>query len=138
MISKESSLAENLNEEIPALIETLLATEQRLEDLTEGQVDTVAGRDGRTLVLRRAQDQMRHNEAVKQSAILNALPAHIALLDGQGFIISVNEAWRSFADRNALAAPEHGWASITSRPATRLKVITHLRLIRSLPAFAVC
>jgi len=74
MISKESSLAENLNEEIPALIETLLATEQRLEDLTEGQVDTVAGRDGRTLVLRRAQDQMRHNEAVKQSAILNALP----------------------------------------------------------------
>lgn len=108
MISKESSLAENPNEEIPALIETLLATEQRLEDLTDGQVDSVSGRDGRTFVLRRAQDQLPRNEAVKQSAILNALPAHIALLDDQGFIISVNEAWRCFADANALDAPRHG------------------------------
>lgn len=108
MILKESSLVEDTHEEIPALIETLLATEQRLEELTEGQVDSVAGRDGRTFVLRRAQDQLRHNEALKQSAILNALPAHIALLDGQGFIISVNEAWRRFADENALDVPGHG------------------------------
>ncbi|MEO8271439.1 MAG: PAS domain-containing protein, partial [Aureliella sp.] len=107
MISDNSSLAECVNEEIPALIETLLTTEQRLEELTAGEVDTVAGRDGRTFVLRRAQDQLRHSEATKQADILNALPAHLALLDTQGNIISVNEAWRQFADANLLTSPEH-------------------------------
>ncbi|MEO8601766.1 MAG: ATP-binding protein [bacterium] len=90
------------HEDIPALIETLLDTEQRLEELTAGEVDTVAGRDGRTFLLRRAQEQLRHSEARKQAAILNALPAHVALLDAQGIIISVNEAWRRFADANHL------------------------------------
>jgi len=108
MISDQSSLAGTVNEEIPALIETLLAAEQRLEELTGGEVDTVAGRDGRTFVLGRAQDQLRDSEATKQVAILNALPAHIALLDGQGLIVSVNEAWRSFADANLLPAVAHG------------------------------
>lgn len=73
-------------EEVSALIETLHATGQRLEELTAGEVDTVADRRGRTILLRSAQDHMRHNEAAKQPAILNALPAHIALLDAQGII----------------------------------------------------
>jgi diguanylate cyclase (GGDEF)-like protein len=94
--------------EVFALIETLHATGQRLEDLTAGKVDTVTDRRGRTVMLRRAQDHMRFNEAAKQAAILNALPAHIALLDAQGRIISVNQAWRQFADTNALTAPAYG------------------------------
>ena len=48
------------------------------------------------------------DEAAKQAAILNALPAHIALLDTQGRIISVNEAWRQFAGANTIQAPGHG------------------------------
>jgi diguanylate cyclase (GGDEF)-like protein len=95
-------------EEVSALIETLHVTGQRLEDLTAGEVDTVTDRRGRTVMLRRAQDHMRHHEAAKQAAILNALPAHIALLDAQGRIISVNQAWRQFADANLLQAPAHG------------------------------
>ncbi|MFZ2392908.1 sensor domain-containing protein [Rhodoferax sp.] len=90
------------------MIETLHVTGQRLEDLTAGEVDTVTDRRGRTVMLRRAQDHMRHHEAAKQAAILNALPAHIALLDAQGRIISVNQAWRQFADANLLQAPAHG------------------------------
>ena len=35
-----------------------------------------------------------------QMAILNALPAHIALLDTAGVILAVNEAWRRFASAN--------------------------------------
>ena len=96
------------NEKVSALIATLHETEQRLEELTAGEVDTVADRDGRTLLLRRAQDQLRHREAAKQAAILNALPAHIALLDTQGLIISVNEAWRRFARANVLQGPGYG------------------------------
>ena len=96
------------DEEIAALIETLHQTGQRLEELTAGEVDTVADRDGRTFLLRHAQEQLRHSEAAKQAAILNALPAHIALLDTQGRIISVNEAWRRFAGANALQSPGYG------------------------------
>lgn len=99
--------APGANEEVSALIETLHQTGQRLEDLTAGQVDTVTDRRGRTVLLRRAQDHLRHNEAAKQMAILNALPAHIALLDAQGFILSVNEAWRRFASDNVLQSASH-------------------------------
>lgn len=96
------------NEEISALIETLHSTGRRLEKLTGGEVDVVADRDGRTFVLRHAQEQLRHNETVRQAAILDALPAHIALLDSQGRIVSVNQAWQQFGDANAPQHAEYG------------------------------
>jgi diguanylate cyclase (GGDEF)-like protein/PAS domain S-box-containing protein len=95
------------DEEISALIEVLHKTGERLEELTAGEVDTVADRDGRTFVLLRAQEQLRHIEAAKQAAIVNALPAHIALLDNDGLILSVNEAWRRFVCVNAVQGPGH-------------------------------
>lgn len=94
--------------EVSRLIEVLHETGQRLEELTAGEVDAVADRLGRTVLLRRAQDYLRYNEAAKQAAILNALPAHIALLDSQGRIVSVNETWRRFAGANALLSSECG------------------------------
>ncbi len=107
-MSTDSSLSTgSADKEISELIETLHRTGQRLEELTAGEVDTVANRTGRTVVLKRAQDYMRLNEASRQAAILNALPANIALLDNQGSIISVNEAWRQFGRANALQGPEH-------------------------------
>jgi diguanylate cyclase (GGDEF)-like protein len=108
MNSKNSASGADRQVEVSALIETLHTTGKRLEYLTAGEVDTVTDRRGRTVMLRRAQDHMRFNEAAKQSAILNALPAHIALLDAQGRIVSVNQAWRQFADANSLQAPAYG------------------------------
>lgn len=108
MSQSHAKPAVDLQGEISTLIETLHATGQRLEDLTAGQVDTVTDGRGRTVMLRRAQELMRHNVAAKQEAILNALPAHIALLDAQGRIISVNQAWRQFADANLLQAQAYG------------------------------
>jgi diguanylate cyclase (GGDEF)-like protein/PAS domain S-box-containing protein len=96
------------NQEVSALIATLHQTGQRLEELTSGEVDTVAGDDGRTFLLLRAQEQLRHIDAARQSAIINALPAHIALLDGRGVIVSVNGAWQAFACENAAHGPGHG------------------------------
>jgi diguanylate cyclase (GGDEF)-like protein/PAS domain S-box-containing protein len=90
------------DEEVLTLIEVLHASSKRLEDLTGGEVDTVTSRDGLTILLRHAQEHLRANEATKQAAILNALPAHIALLDSEGLIISVNEAWRSFPDADPM------------------------------------
>lgn len=93
------------HDDIPGLIETLLETERRLVSLTSGEVDSVSGLDGRTFLLQRAQEHLRHREASKQAAILNALPAPIALIDAQGIIISVNDAWRIFPTASAIQRP---------------------------------
>jgi PAS domain S-box-containing protein len=98
MNPEESSLAVDANEEIPALIETLLATEQRLEELTAGEVDTVTGRDGRTFMLRHAREQLRLREAARQAALLNELrvlfdmvPAMIWFKDTENGFLRVNK-----------------------------------------------
>ena len=54
---------------------------------------------------------MRRSEATRQAAILNALPAHVALLDAQGRIVSVNDAWRRFAIANGMIDPTWGVGS---------------------------
>ncbi len=97
--------------EISALIATLHATGQRLQQLTSGEVDTVADQHGHTFVLREAQVHLRHHEAAKQASILNALPANIALIDTRGMIVSVNEAWKSFSPAGAASAPGAGVGS---------------------------
>jgi PAS domain S-box-containing protein len=65
MKPEDSPALEDGNQEISALIQTLIQTEQRLEELTGGEVDTVADAGGRTFLLRRAQEQLRDNEAAK-------------------------------------------------------------------------
>lgn len=95
-------------EDLPTLIELLHETVRRLEILTGGEVDSVADHEGRPFLLRRAQEQLRRNEAAKQAAILNALPERIALLNVHGQIITVNDAWRQFAETNALQDDDHG------------------------------
>lgn len=49
----------------------------------------------------------REAERLVQSA-LDALSAHIAILDKDGRIIGVNEAWRTFADDNGFSGPNYG------------------------------
>jgi PAS domain S-box-containing protein len=43
-----------------------------------------------------------------QIAILNALPAHIALIDSQGVILAVNESWRRYGARNGADLAKFG------------------------------
>ncbi|MCG3127773.1 MAG: Adaptive-response sensory-kinase SasA [Phycisphaerae bacterium] len=52
------------------------------------------------------QDRLRESEAFLR-ATLDALPAHIAIVDPQGVILAVNRSWRQFAECNGLAAPDH-------------------------------
>lgn len=95
-------------DEIAELIESVHSSLLRLDHLTAGEVDTVATRDGRAFLLLRAQEQLRHNGAARQAAILNSLPAQIALLDMQGQIISVNQAWRRSSALGHMSNPDHG------------------------------
>jgi diguanylate cyclase (GGDEF)-like protein/PAS domain S-box-containing protein len=96
------------SDEISIVIKALREADLRLEELTSGEVDTVSDRDGRSFLLRRAQDQMREAEAAKQAAILNALPACIAVLDVAGRVLSVNEMWGRLTSGNALHGPAYG------------------------------
>jgi PAS domain S-box-containing protein len=95
------------DEEIAALIEHLHAADQRLEHLLKGEVDSVTDRRGRTTLLRRAQGHLRQSEIARQAAIVNALPAHIALLDARGGIVLTNTAWQRFSGASAMHAPGH-------------------------------
>ncbi|HEY2583091.1 MAG TPA: PAS domain S-box protein [Mucilaginibacter sp.] len=46
--------------------------------------------------------------AERQSAILNALPANMVLLNEAGKIVAVNESWRKFTLENNLGVPKYG------------------------------
>ena len=102
------------SEEIHSLVRQLHETQQRLKDLTGGEVDAVIHPDGRSYLLQEAQDKLRLGEKAQRDAantmmgILNALPAHIALLDAHGVIRSVNDHWKQFATANGLHGPAHG------------------------------
>jgi len=60
----------NVTAEVAGLIETLHKAEARLEELTEGEVDSVMNLAGRTFLLRPAQEQLQRSEAAKQAVIL--------------------------------------------------------------------
>lgn len=93
------------------LIRALGETNRRLEDLTAGEVDTVTDRQGHSFLLQRAQERWRQSAVEKQAAIIDALPAHIALLNAEGVILSANESWRQFTDGNALLNPRYAVGS---------------------------
>jgi PAS domain S-box-containing protein len=52
------------------------------------------------------EQKLRDSDAFSAS-ILNSLTAHIAVLDAQGVIVSVNNAWRQFAKENDLLESSH-------------------------------
>lgn len=55
---------------------------------------------------RRAREAAARLEAQTQMEILNAIPAHVALVDPEGVIQVTNESWRQFATANLLQGPE--------------------------------
>ncbi len=78
-------------------------------DLDGRQVEIVLATDITTRLA--AEAALRNSEILKrqalesQAAILNALPAHVALLDPGGVILAVNESWRRFAFANLAHSP---------------------------------
>jgi diguanylate cyclase (GGDEF)-like protein/PAS domain S-box-containing protein len=96
------------SDEISVVIKALREADLRLEELTSGEVDTVSDREGRSFLLRRAQNQLRESEAARQAAILNALPACIAVLDVAGRVLSINDMWGRLTAGNALHGPAYG------------------------------
>jgi signal transduction histidine kinase len=84
------------------------ALQQRLEDLRSTLGEGPEADDRRALLLditeeETAARQRRDSDPLHQ-AVLDALPAEVAVLDGNGRIIAVNAAWRRFAEENGAPA----------------------------------
>ncbi len=66
-----------------------------------------------TLFIRDVSETHRAAEEVGRTlevrkALINAIPAHIALIDGQGVIQDINEQWRQFARDNGFSGEDLG------------------------------
>jgi PAS domain S-box-containing protein len=98
----------------PAFLLTRTGLEVPIEDSTS-LIRDEAGKVAGTVVVFRDISERRQTEAAlrasqatearlteMQAAVLNALPAHIALLDEEGVILAANEAWRQFRASDAL------------------------------------
>jgi signal transduction histidine kinase len=58
----------------------------------------------------REEREVREAQQLLQAAV-DALSAHVAILDDQGNIIAVNQAWRRFAEENGFAGTNYGVGS---------------------------
>ncbi len=98
--------------ELTALVRQLAKAEAALQAYLADQVDAVVDDRGQPYLLQAAQEQLVSSEAAQrraaemQAAILDALPAHIALLNREGIILAVNESWQRFATANVLQAAD--------------------------------
>ena len=61
-----------------------------------------------------SRDKTRNHDEASQfiQSALDALSAHVAILDDSGEIIGVNVAWREFAEQNNFSLPDYGIGTI--------------------------
>lgn len=102
----DSRASMNERDEVSALLATLNEAGRRLDELMH--LEIVAGADGEPGLLPTTREYLSYVEAARKVAVLDALPASIVLLSAEGRIVSVNEAWRNFADANGFDGPVYG------------------------------
>jgi len=80
--------------------------------LIKGQMEAVVlERALRYALERKAAENHQRQLVERQSAILDALPAHICLLDRSGKILEVNDEWKQFAIANGYSGINYGVGS---------------------------
>lgn len=114
---KASKSALAMEDTLAKLVQNLADAEAALLAHLGDQVDSITDHKGHPLLLSQAQKKLIENETMQrmaaqtQKGILDAIPAHIALLDANGVIVVVNESWREFATLNGLENPDFGIGS---------------------------
>lgn len=99
--------------ELADLIATLHETHERIRALTGANVDAVLHQDGASYLLPQAQADLHQSEAAlrrsaaERTAILDSLPAHIVVIDGNGVILTANQRWKTFADTQGYRGANH-------------------------------
>jgi len=74
--------------------------------VTDERGETVLRIAATDISARRLREAADRQEAQTQVEILNAIPAHVALVDPEGIILATNESWRRFATANRPQGPE--------------------------------
>jgi PAS domain S-box-containing protein len=87
-----SSVVEDDQEEIAALVRNLQEIQQRLEELTGGQVDAVVHPGGQFFLLHEAQEQLRQSEARFQG-VYTVAAIGIAIVTPDGRYLQANAAF---------------------------------------------
>lgn len=96
------------------LAQIICEAERELQELTGAQLDAVSDARGSTYLLSGAQEKLRVSEQAQRRAaeilasVMDALPAHIALIDPDGVILMVNQSWKQLATANNLQGPQFG------------------------------
>jgi two-component system, cell cycle sensor histidine kinase and response regulator CckA len=86
--------------QLTVLVQRLVETSKALQLLLADEADTILFPGGESFLLLPAQESLR--QAVEmQRTILDAIPAHLAMLDRNGEIIFINESWHRFFGRPA-------------------------------------
>ncbi len=99
---------------IDALIQRIRDAEEELQQLTGGEIDAFVSGTGTAYLLPNAQAELLESResarglASQLRAILDALPAHVALVDREGVVLTVNQAWREFGLANGSTDPAFG------------------------------
>jgi len=107
-------IQKDTKDEIARLVDQLQAIDRRLQELTGGGRKPILLPDGSAYWLSAGQAQLHQREVALRdqaktlSTIVDALPAHIALLDEAGGIQYVNKGWRAFEDDQRLEGDATG------------------------------
>lgn len=78
-----------------------------LWDAAQGRVTRIYGA-AQDITDRKVAEQTAQQSQRFLQAALDALTAHIAILDENGVILTVNQSWRRFGQENGLEMPNHG------------------------------
>jgi hypothetical protein len=78
-----------------------------VRDPETGRIVLLVGTARDVTADRTATAQIERSRLLLQTT-MDALSAHIAILDEKGTIIAVNQAWHRFADKGGYATPDHG------------------------------
>jgi PAS domain S-box-containing protein len=94
-----------LQDQVAILMQRLAETNKALQSLLAVEADSILCLAGGSSSLTPAQEGSVHGEEMHRQAmemqrsILDAIPAHLAVLDRNGNIIFINESWRRFLGR---------------------------------------
>ena len=109
---------------------------RKLAEMTSAQFDSAAGGNAHPLSTPATPGgDVWHLAAMAYTAVLDALPAHIALIDREGVILLVNASWRRFGSSNGLqganACLGQNYLEVCARAEDGRKAAEGIRLVLS-------
>jgi PAS domain S-box-containing protein len=100
------------NDEISALISRLIETERRLHELTAGELDSILDPDGRSYLMRQAQEKLRQSEELFRSMFISTATG-IAISTPDGRFLEANAAYCGMLGYTEDEMREKNFAALT-------------------------